>query len=67
MNAKEWEDKYPWRYVDEELLNEMAEVAAYFEMNGQIRAKYEDVDASEYFSEYLIWSSELGLDVIRIR
>lgn len=30
-------------------LNEMAGVAAYFELDGQIRAKYDDVDASEYF------------------
>lgn len=46
MKAKEWEDKPPRRCVDEELLNEMVEVTAYFEMDGVIRAKYDHADAS---------------------
>lgn len=46
MKAKEWEDKLPRRHVDEEHLKEMVEVAAYFEMDGLIRAKYDHADAS---------------------
>lgn len=46
MKAKEGEDKFPRGYADGEFLNEMAEVAAYFEMDGQIRAKYDHADAS---------------------
>lgn len=46
MKAKEWADKLPRRCVGEDLLNEMVELTAYFEMNGLIRAKYDHVDAS---------------------
>lgn len=61
MKTKEWEDKFPRGYADEEFLNEMPEVvAAYFEMDGQIRAKYDHADASEYVL-YLKLRVRLGL------